>query len=90
MNVESARMRQIGLVYYGVCEIIQLHFILSFTFIIVTYRTSINILHDLYNITYSVLCSCTLLFELVFYITFCVALCVDCCVTLGIATNLVY
>jgi hypothetical protein len=63
---------------------------LSFNCITVTYRTSMNIPHILYIIIYSVLCTCTLLFELVFCITFCVVLCVDFCITLGSATDLVY
>jgi hypothetical protein len=64
---------------------------LSFNLISVTYRTSMNILHNLYIFIYSLLCTCTLLLELVFCIIFCVVvLCVDCCVTLGNATDLVY
>jgi hypothetical protein len=60
---------------------------LSFNFISVIHRTSMNILHNLHIIIYSLLC--TLLLELVFSITFCVVLHVDCCLTLGSLTNLV-
>jgi hypothetical protein len=63
---------------------------LSFNFISVTYRTSMNILPNLYIIMYSVLYTCTVLLELVFGITLRVVLCVECCLTLGTATNLVY
>lgn len=55
-----------------------------------------NIVHNLYIITYALLCTCTLLLELVFCIALWVVvvivafLSVDSCITPGSAANLVY
>ena len=61
---------------------------LSLDFMIVTLRTSLNSLHNLYIIIHAL--SFPLL-ELVFHITLCVVvLCVKCCTTMGSAATLVY
>ena len=59
---------------------------LSLNFMTMTFRTSLNSLHNLYIIIDVVLYVCTLLLELVFHITLCVVvLRVKNCITLGSA-----
>jgi hypothetical protein len=56
--------------YLHFSGIIQLHFMKSCNFITVTCRNSVNMLHNLYIVIYSLLCTYTVRLQLVFVIKF--------------------